>query len=128
VRLSCGLVINFAVNPAFYYNKFTIHDFVCILSHYDSDDKESMRLCGTICRLQKKLSPLMKKPGFLRLIHVTDTCDYREFRKRDFNFVQVSSLSNIFYYIITFVIGNRFSPQQVVLDGYTIEPENCFSL
>jgi hypothetical protein len=124
VRLSCSLVINFAANPVSYYNNFIIHDFVCILSHYDPDDMESMRLCRTIYRLHKKLWLLVKKPGFLSLIHPTYPCDYRKLRERYFNFIQVSLLSNIFYYIITLVIGNRFSPQPVVLEEVMYERGN----
>jgi hypothetical protein len=91
------------------------------MSHYDPDDMESMHLRRTIYGLRKKLWLLVKKPGFLRLIHTTAPCDYHELSKSDFNFIQVSSLYNIFYYRIILVIGNRFSPQRVILEEVMYE-------
>jgi hypothetical protein len=97
------------------YNYFVVHCFVCMVLHYGPDDMKSMRLRRTIYRLQKKLCLLVKKAGFLRLIHRNAPCDYRELGQIDFSFVQVSSLSIIFYYRTTLVLGNRFPPHAIIL-------------
>jgi hypothetical protein len=53
-----------------------------------------------------------------------DLCDYREFTEQNFNFLHVSSLSYIFHYRSTLVIGNMFflqgsGPSRQIESGFS---------